>query len=261
MTLFQAPYDAPPTVPQNPKAPNTPTLGLVFALIGFVVAMIPPLSFLAWLFTLPGLVLSIVGVSRRGRDKGPAIAGIVTSTIGWLISVGVFLGRLGGDAYEAGDVRSNGPSIEAVEPGAHTPAAEPSDAADSTFTVGETVTNSDGVAITVTGQTCAIQAAGDGYFKKVPTGEFCEVSLHVSNGSSKPLDFDVWDVTARIGDAEYEANSSASDLGGGRMTADINPGLAVDAVLYFDVPVGASLERIVLATDWLDHDTLEVHLK
>jgi hypothetical protein len=55
-------------------------VSLILALIGLGLAFAGPVALLAWLFTLPALVLGIVGATRKNREKPLALAGIILST-------------------------------------------------------------------------------------------------------------------------------------------------------------------------------------
>jgi len=55
-------------------------VSLILALIGLGLAFAGPVALLAWLFTLPALVLGIVGATRKNRQKPLALAGIILST-------------------------------------------------------------------------------------------------------------------------------------------------------------------------------------
>lgn len=66
-------------------------IALILAAVGFLFAIIPATAGFAWLFTLPAVVLGIIGLTRKGAKKGTSIAAIVVSTVAWLIAVIVVL--------------------------------------------------------------------------------------------------------------------------------------------------------------------------
>jgi hypothetical protein len=74
--------------PQAAKGRNVLGLiGMILAIIGFLAACIAPAALLAWLFTLPAVILSIIGLTRKQQKKGMAIAGTVISTVAFLLSI------------------------------------------------------------------------------------------------------------------------------------------------------------------------------
>ncbi|WP_344373309.1 DUF4352 domain-containing protein [Agromyces tropicus] len=101
--------------------------------------------------------------------------------------------------------------------------------AESAAQIGETVTSDAGVEFTVMAVECGASTAGDGLREKTARGQFCAVDVRLANQGSKPVSVWVNDITGRIGPNTYEAEWSASDLGGELWNADLNPGLATEA--------------------------------
>jgi hypothetical protein len=77
--------------PLTPKPGNRlGLLGLIFGAFGFLIAFAAPVAFLAWPFTLTGAILSIIGWTRKNRKKGTSIAGVIVSTVGFILSIITF---------------------------------------------------------------------------------------------------------------------------------------------------------------------------
>lgn len=81
------------------------------------------------------------------------------------------------------------------------------------------------------------------YLQETAQGEFINVHMTVRNiGDKAQTYFDDNQKLAAGGGKQYSAASVYSDT----MMEELNPGLAIDAVVSFDVPVGAQPESIIL---------------
>ena len=64
--------------------------GLVLGILSAIGGWIPPLSYIAWLIAITGIVLSALGMKKAkaaGQPTGAAVAGLVLSIIGLVISL------------------------------------------------------------------------------------------------------------------------------------------------------------------------------
>ena len=103
---------------------------------------------------------------------------------------------------------------------------------------------------TVNSVKCGITSVGSDFLKTTPQGEFCKVSLTVSNigNEAQMMSSDntyAYDAKGR----KFSASSDVlmSDESGSKFfLEDINPGNSVSGSIYFDVPVGESLVKIEL---------------
>lgn len=218
---------------------NTPGLvAIILAGVGFLLAVLPPTSGLAWLILIPALVFGIVGLTRKGRKKGTSIAAVIIAPIGWLISIVVFVVSLalGNSAFQEGFNDPQGALGEDTTTGQVDEPNVPG--------VGDTVTSSDGVSFTVNAISCGLAGAGEGFLEEKAKGEFCEVKFTLLNGTDDALNASSYDITAAIGPAEYETSSIANTFGGDSFGTDINPGLSAECVVYFDVPAGVALDTV-----------------
>jgi hypothetical protein len=231
-------------------APSRNTIGtvaLVLAALGAVLALataaVPALLFVAMILLLIAFVLSIVGVTRRGRGKTTSVIALVGSIVFGVVGPVMFAGRFVSDVGTA--------ITEGTPP-------DTSQAA----TLGEAVTNSAGVAFTVNKVTCGKKSIKDEFgMKTKPKGEFCVVSVRIDNGSDEMVTLSASDVTGIIGGASYQADSGASDLGGDKIITNVNPGLGIDASLAIDVPKKATLEYVELRPTWSFQDSVVVKVQ
>jgi hypothetical protein len=87
----QEPYAQPAYAPApTPPIKTGNGLGLAALIIGivaFIGAFIPFLNYVSGILALVGLVLGIVGIFRKGRPKGIAIAGTIISFIAMILSI------------------------------------------------------------------------------------------------------------------------------------------------------------------------------
>lgn len=236
----------PPTqAPEGVPAPSKiPLIAIIFSGVGFLFAVIPATSGIAWLLLLTGTILGIIGLTRKGTKKILSIAAIVIGVVGWIISIIVFLLSAAVGLSNAIDSANDGPSVSqgSSEEDSEEPAEEAP--ADDTAGIGDTVTSGDGVAFTVNAVTCGLTTVGASFTEETAKGEFCEIQLVVENGTDDALSVSSYDFKGAIGGAEYETNSIANKFGEDYFATDVNPGLSTTATVYFDVPAGSSLDTV-----------------
>lgn len=86
------PAPQPQATPEPPRRKNIlGRIGLILAIVGAVFAVLGPLAFFAWLFTLPGVILGIIGLTRRGQRKGTSLAAVITSSVAFIVAIIVSL--------------------------------------------------------------------------------------------------------------------------------------------------------------------------
>lgn len=89
-----SPTDTPPPTVAPQPYPHAPAsrpsvagrVGLILACVGAALAVFGPLALFAWIFTLPALILGIVGLSQQGRKKGTSLAAVLTSSVAFLVA-------------------------------------------------------------------------------------------------------------------------------------------------------------------------------
>lgn len=241
----------PPLVPEPipPATTRSSTLSIVAIVVaglGFVLAVLPPTAWIAWLPLVTGIVLGIVALVRRSGMKGLAIAAIIVGAVGWLIAILVSIGSFVSGVGDALDDPPPAVTQPDDQPGGgeEDPPAQEEEEESTEAGIGETVTNADGVSFTVDSVTCGITTAGPEFLQETASGQFCEVGFTVDNGSNEAISVYASDVTATIGEAEYEANSTISQVGEDYFATDVNPGLSTQGKVYIDIPADAALDYI-----------------
>lgn len=117
-----------------------------------------------------------------------------------------------------------------------------------TFKVGQAVRGGD-FEVVVHGNKCGITQVGGEFTLHKPQGTFCRVDLTVKNVTKSAHFFHADSaVKARAGDVVFSADSEAGIYGNKDAAGfldEINPGNQVRAFVYFDVPKGTKLDKIV----------------
>jgi hypothetical protein len=101
----------------------------------------------------------------------------------------------------------------------------------------------------VTAVKCGEPSVGSGFLAKKAQGQFCIVSLSVRNIGDKPQTFFDNNQKAYAGQAEYATDSAATLAVAGDQPTwvnAVNPGNAIVGKIVFDVPAGATLDRLML---------------
>ncbi|GAA3591141.1 DUF5067 domain-containing protein [Klugiella xanthotipulae] len=230
-----------PVSPQGGPAGKN-TLGLVAIIVagvGFVAACIPFVAYLSWFLLVPGLVLAIIALVQKNKKKGLAIAALITSVLGIIMSIIIAIVSIVilGAGVSSAIEDAGGSSLSQQESGKE-------------FSLGDTATMSDGVAFTVTDTECGITSATDMFDMEQPAqGEFCTVEFTVKNGSNDSVSLATSVIAGMVGSTEYYPDGLISTFGTDSMLTTLNPGLSVDSVMYFDVPAGSTLDSVRLNTN------------
>lgn len=69
---------------------------LIVGGVAFLFAIIPFLSFVAWLPALAAIVLGIVGLVLKNRKRGLALAGLIVGAVAWIVAIIVSLAGVAG---------------------------------------------------------------------------------------------------------------------------------------------------------------------
>lgn len=137
MTTTPPPYTSSPT----PLATETAVkrnngVGLaafIVAIVAFVFAIIPVVSFIAWLPAVAAIVLGIVGLVLKGRKKLFAGLGLGIGIVAWGVAIIVsVVSALGVVAAAGGALESAEPSTAAEAPAAGTETEAPAEEAAAT---------------------------------------------------------------------------------------------------------------------------------
>jgi hypothetical protein len=253
------PATPPPAAPRSP-APSDPVaapvppaaaknlniLGLIALIlggVGFILAVIPPTAFVAWVLLLPAIILAIIGLTRKNQGKGTSIAALILGVVGWIVAIIVVVAVVG-TAVSNAVKDDNGTTVTKGSGSTSNHTTAPAKAAG----IGDTVTNHDGVAFTVHSVMCGLSSAPNNiYGTDTPTGQFCQVKFTVKNGSSSSIDLGSDSLTGHIGKAAYDSDDQADDFGSlSNALSPLNPGLSTDCTFYVDVPSGQKLTSVKL---------------
>ena len=106
------------TAPIAPKPKGGLTLAaLILGIVAIVCAVIPGLSFIAFVPALVALVLGIIGLATKAPGRGKALAGIILGPVAFVVAIIVSV------AFIVGSVRSTVDEADPA-PNAEAPAAE-----------------------------------------------------------------------------------------------------------------------------------------
>lgn len=108
--------------------------------------------------------------------------------------------------------------------------------------IGDTLTTDNGVSVALSSVSYAAESPNT-LLVGAPLGEWVAVSFVIENDSSESLRFSTNNIEATIGGSTYEATGLLSREGASLgFSEQINPGLSLAVVTYFDVPKGSLLD-------------------
>jgi hypothetical protein len=280
----------PPGQPQQPFYAHPPkkgmaTAALVLGILAILGCLIPIINVFSLILALIGLVLGFLAFRKVKKDpvqfagKGQAIAGIVLSVLailGFIISNAI-LGAAVNSASEDPEVaaaveelqestapEASAPVEEPAAPPAETeaPPAEEEPSEPAGAGVGEAVAVGD-FEYNVSGIECGVESIGPDGFGEEPQGQFCIVSLSVTNvGDSAETFFT--DNVVLLNDAgqEYSADDVASLYieGNDTFLTEVNPGNTLEGSVAFDIPADATPAQVQLSGGLFSSDTTTVTL-
>ncbi|MCU1407788.1 MAG: hypothetical protein JWQ43_4091 [Glaciihabitans sp.] len=234
-----------------------------------------------------GLVLSFIALSKIKRTgfagRGLAVAAIAVSGLGIVASVLLFplvllvAGAVGTTVPEMmaaldSPIRSNNSTATETTTPSATPTPTPTSTPRSDETavislatdadtvapgtgegtivgIGELGSTADGIGFTVEGVECGIATVGGAGLATTASGQFCEVDVVVTNNGPTSYRFNYVDARGSIGLSQYSASASASVYSDSAWSfgVDISPGSSVQSSVYFDLPVGQSLESVTFS--------------
>lgn len=120
MTDPTSPPPQPAPAVSAPKPTSGPILGAIalgLAVLGFIMAILPPVAFIAWLPIVAAIILAIVALVKRSRPLALPLVAIILAPIAWIIAIVVATaGFFGGvsDAINNPPGQSSGDSEEAA---------------------------------------------------------------------------------------------------------------------------------------------------
>jgi hypothetical protein len=106
--------DPTPAPPAKPKS-GLATAALVLGIVAIVSAVIPGLSFVAWVPAVVALTLGTVALVRKSGGRGKALSGVILGPIAIIIAIGVSIAAIAGLAPRI-DNAPDGPAPVTSEP-------------------------------------------------------------------------------------------------------------------------------------------------
>lgn len=108
--------DAAPTAPISKQKNGVGLAALIVGAVAIIFAIIPFVSFIAWLPALAAIVLGIVGLVLKNRVRGFAWAGIALGVVAWIIAIVVSFASIFGVAGAVNESLESS-TFEPVAPG------------------------------------------------------------------------------------------------------------------------------------------------
>jgi hypothetical protein len=280
--VYYAAPQPPPVTP--PRAAVLPWLSFGSAVLAFLLAVIPFSAGIAWLPALVAIVLGVISLARKSRPTWPSIVGVALGPIAWVIAIVVTVvvwaiasaGETGPAAApqqpvvvatpEPVEVEDRAtPSPAPVESAIESPVESPVPVAETPLPrIGETVLVDDW-AFTVVSVGARAATAGETRWSggAQAQGEFVPIVVRVENRGTAAESFTPNDVVAIDPEGrQFSYSSDASIYADDSLDwyDEINPGNAVEGAIYFDVPPGTPLDRVLLDVGWFS-DPAEIALQ
>ena len=258
-----APVSPPPNIGDRvsgepPTTGGTPRnwfglASLIVSVIALLAAMSSSSTTSAWVVAILGIILGIVGYTKTELPRRSAGIGTVLGAFALVVSL--VIAPIITEANRAADVA--GPSTpeptiptpfpSLIVPTFTVPTSVPFPSTPTPIPpveIGGSATNASGVTVTMKSLDCGIKRVGEGFLEKKAVGQYCRVKFRVDNDSAKATTVFSGNVTGLIGEAEYETETVLSSIGEGYFSAQVNPGLAVSATVYLDIPKKAKLDFV-----------------
>ena len=222
-----------------PAAAPTETLAII-GLVG------------AFVFWPAGIIISPMALSKIKKNgkggRGLALAGLIVSIVAAIIStISIVITII---SIVASAAAFNG-IIESTENLGTT---------ETSVGIGEIGQTESGAGYRVDAAECGITSIGEGTMIAEPDGQFCKVDVTFINNTEEETYFSTSFASGFVGGTEYTTDADAVlysyDETGPELYGDnVAPGAELPSVLYFDIPVGAPLDRIVFTSfSFLDGD-------
>ncbi|MCO7272450.1 MULTISPECIES: DUF4190 domain-containing protein [Cellulosimicrobium] len=260
-----APSSGPP--PRPPAGNGSAVAALVVGIVALLLCLVPVVNVVAGILALVAIGLGIAGLVRAGRvprGTGTAIAGLCLGLVAGLGSIVSTVAYAAMQPAEVTWVDTAESATTTPEPdvvtsdGAETPGDDP--AASQPLPVEEPVTPAlpavgtpvrDGdFEFVVGGMECGVMRVGDDYFSETPQGQYCIVSLTVTNvGDSAQTFFGSNQYTVNAAGQEYSADDVAGLYLGDDVQSwiePVNPGNSISPRVVFDVPLDGAPVSIEL---------------
>lgn len=224
-------------------------LGLValgLAVLGALLAVVPPTNGISWLFLLSAFILGIVGVTRKGQTKVTSIIAIAVSFVFWIVSIFVGVALVASGLSTAIGNQDGTPSVSQ-------PSEESSDGKDETegeeagAGIGDTVTTPNGAEVDLVSIDYGVPNPNDILISEV-RGSLAAVRMTMTNNTDEAVAISGASVIGYIGSAKYEAAAVLGDSGSWYVYEEINPGLTASFTAYIDIPAETQLDSVEFLT-------------
>ena len=87
--------DAATTTPAKPRSPLA-LWAMIAGIVAIVSAVIPGLSFVAWIPAIAAIVLGVIALVKKTPRRGQALTGVILGPIAWLVAIIVSVGAIAG---------------------------------------------------------------------------------------------------------------------------------------------------------------------
>ena len=109
------PYGSPFPTEEPAKNRNTVGIvGLVVAVLGTIMSVVPGAAIIGWILLPFGFILGLVGLFMSGKPKGTSIAAVIVSIVGTIVAMAFFV-TVVGDAFD--EAFDDEVSVSQSEPG------------------------------------------------------------------------------------------------------------------------------------------------
>lgn len=219
---------------QAPKSATIAWVAFGLSVAGFISAIIPVLSFFAWVLITAAFVVSIIALAKK-QKKGLSVISLILSIVSGIVAVVVSLATLAAAVSIAvSEVDDNmNASADEIQGG-----------------IGQVVTTDDDLAVLLNSVECGGTEYEGTYSTETAVGEFCIVDFNLTNNGEETATLFTSNFGALVGETSYDSANTLGVGGFGKdleYSIDLNPGLSVDGVVVIDVPAGTELEAVTFA--------------
>lgn len=117
---------AAPTIAVAPKPRSALAMwAMIAGIVAMVTAIIPGLSFIAWMPALAAIALGVIALVKKTPRRGQALTGVVLGPVAWLVAIIVSIGFIAGLGGRVDDVVAEEPEIVDEGPAPSEAAPEP----------------------------------------------------------------------------------------------------------------------------------------
>lgn len=121
-----APPPAAVVTPAASPKPRSPLAlwAMIAGIVAIVSAVIPGLSFVAWIPAIAAIVLGVIALIKKTPRRGQALTGVILGPIAWLVAIIVSVGAIAGLGSRVVDEVAPAPEASEEQPVAEEPEPE-----------------------------------------------------------------------------------------------------------------------------------------